>query len=162
MTGIERISKVIGRVDMTNLSRSPIGPGLALAGDAAMASDPMWGVGCGFALQSAEWLVDATAGALAAGSGVDRALARYARVHRRKLGPHHLVMCDYATARRFNPVERLIFSAATRDAALARHVEAFGTRQIGPGRFLAPHILARAAAVNARHARAGAAVPSTT
>jgi flavin-dependent dehydrogenase len=156
MTGIERVSKVIGRVDMTNLSRPPVGAGLALAGDAAMASDPLWGVGCGFALQSAEWLVDATAEALAAGTGLDRALSRYARIHRRRLTGHHLVMCDFATARQLNALERLIFSAAARDAKLARHVEAFGTRHIGPGRFLAPPVLARAAAVNARHARARA------
>ena len=65
-------------------------------------------------------------------------------------------MNDFATARKLNPMERLIFSAAARDARLARHVEAFGTRQIGPGRFLAPPVLARAAAVNARHSRAGA------
>ncbi len=155
MTGLERVSNVLGRVDMTNLSRSPAAPGLALAGDAAMASDPLWGVGCGFALQSAEWLVDATADALSARAGLDRALARYTRTHRRKLMAHHLVMNDFATARKLNPMERLIFSAAARDAKLARHVEAFGTRQIGPARFLAPPVLARAAAVNARHARAG-------
>jgi flavin-dependent dehydrogenase len=156
MTGLERVSNVLGRVDMTNLSRSPAAPGLALAGDAAMASDPLWGVGCGFALQSAEWLVDATADALSARAGLDRALARYTRTHRRKLMAHHLVMNDFATARKLNPMERLIFSAASRDAKLARHVEAFGTRHIGPARFLAPPVLARAAAVNARHARAGA------
>ena len=38
--------------------------GLAFVGDAALAADPLWGVGCGWAFQSADWLVQETAGAL--------------------------------------------------------------------------------------------------
>ena len=38
--------------------RNPVAPGLALVGDAALATDPLFGVGCGWAFQTAEWLAD--------------------------------------------------------------------------------------------------------
>ena len=47
--------------DYPNQWREPVHQGMALIGDAAMSIDPLWGVGCGWALQSAEWLVDASA-----------------------------------------------------------------------------------------------------
>ncbi len=52
----ERISKVLGKLEMPNTVRRAGRPGLAFVGDAAMAADPVWGVGCGFAFQSGEWL----------------------------------------------------------------------------------------------------------
>ena len=42
-----------GKLDMTNVAHVPTASGLALVGDAALAIDPLWGVGCGWALQSA-------------------------------------------------------------------------------------------------------------
>src|SRR6202012_2771564 len=47
---------VFGKIDMTNRMRVPTAPGLALIGDAALATDPLFGVGCGWAFQSAQWL----------------------------------------------------------------------------------------------------------
>lgn len=148
-----RVSKVIGKLDMSGVSRPPSRPGLAFVGDAAMASDPLWGVGCGFALQSAEWLVDATAEAARRGEGVDEALRRYARKHRRALTGHHFFINDFATGRPLNPLERTVFAAAVRDNRIACHMHDFGTRQIGPAQFLSPRAVARAAYVNARHRR---------
>jgi hypothetical protein len=63
----ERVSKIMGKLDLTNIRRRPAAKGMALIGDAALASDPLWGVGCGWAFQSAEWLVGATAEALQPG-----------------------------------------------------------------------------------------------
>ena len=57
----EQVSKVFGMLDIPCISRPTIALGLALVGDAALATDPLWGVGCGWAFQSAEWLVAATA-----------------------------------------------------------------------------------------------------
>jgi menaquinone-9 beta-reductase len=146
-----RVSRVIGKVDMTNTSRPVARPGLAFVGDAAMASDPLWGVGCGFALQSAEWLVDRTADAVLSGRGLDSALARYRRRHRLALAGHHLLMNDFATGRPLNLIERAMFAAAARDDAMARHLYDFASRQKGPSQFLAPWAVARAAWVNLRH-----------
>ena len=54
-------------------------PGIAFVGDAALACDPFWGVGCGWAFQSADWLVEETAAALAGGGDLDAGLERYRR-----------------------------------------------------------------------------------
>ena len=55
----KRVSKILGKIETPNVIRPAAQPGLALVGDAALEADPVWGVGCGWALQSAEWLADA-------------------------------------------------------------------------------------------------------
>lgn len=146
----ERVSKIMGKLDLTNVRRHPAAKGMALIGDAALASDPLWGVGCGWAFQSAEWLVDATAEALQRGGDPAPGLRRYRRMHRRRLAGHDFLICDYSRLRNFNPIERLVYAAAVHDPATALHFHAFGTRSIGVSRFLAPRPLARAAWALAR------------
>ncbi len=97
------VGPVIGKLDMENKLRRPVMPGLALVGDAALAIDPLWGVGCGFALQTAEWLCASVTPALLRWEPVDAGLERYRRRHRRGLHGHALLMVDYATGRRLNP-----------------------------------------------------------
>ncbi len=154
-----------GKLDMTNVAHTPSAPGLALVGDAALAIDPLWGVGCGWAFQSAEWLADSVAPALARPAravGADRAeidqleagLKRYRRRHARGLRGHSMLMYDYAGGRRLTPPERLLFSAAAaRDEHLTQIFEAFGTRNIGPARMFVSAI-PRSMFVNARQALA--------
>ncbi|MEU1673688.1 NAD(P)/FAD-dependent oxidoreductase [Streptomyces roseifaciens] len=156
----ERISKFIGTVNYSLHSRKPTAPGVALIGDAALTSDPLWGVGCGWALQSAQWLAEAVASAAAGRGDLDRSLAVYAHRHRRRLRGHQYLAADFAKARPFNPLERLMFSAAARDEAMARHMHRFGSRLIGPLRFLNPVAVAKASAVNIRHRGAAAAPPT--
>src|SRR5260370_15748792 len=43
--------------DYANLWRQPAVGNIAFVGDALMSIDPLWGVGCGFAFQTAEWLL---------------------------------------------------------------------------------------------------------
>ena len=132
--------EVVGKIDMTNVINTPTAPGLALVGDAASAVDPLWGVGCGFALQSSEWLVDSVAPALGGAESVDRGLQRYRRRHARGLKGHTREILDYATGRKINAGEKLFFSAASHDERTAKVFEAFGSRNIGPGRMLATGI----------------------
>ena len=68
---------------------------MALIGDAALIADYLWGVGCGWAFQTAEWLVDATAEALRDGD-VDAAQSRLAKQHRARLRPHQRLIADHA------------------------------------------------------------------
>jgi menaquinone-9 beta-reductase len=145
-----RVSKLLGRLDMTNVRRPAAAAGVALVGDAAQASDPVWGVGCGFALRSGEWLADELAGALAAGAGVDAALQRSGTRHRRELAQHHWVLSDYATGRPFNALDKLLYISAARDPKMARVVHRVGTRTERPFDALTPPILARAAWTVAR------------
>ncbi|HET9656491.1 MAG TPA: NAD(P)/FAD-dependent oxidoreductase [Kineosporiaceae bacterium] len=146
----ELASKIMGTVDFPMLARQATGPGFALVGDAGLASDPIWGIGCGWAFQSAHWLVEASALAVRGAADLDRALVEYRR-RRRLLDGYQSLIRGYATGRGFNPVERLMFSAAARDQQMARHFHVFGARLMSVPEFLAPSALARAAAVNVRH-----------
>ena len=65
----ERVTDVIGTTDYPSITRRRmVRPGVALVGDAAMVGDPLWGTGCGWAFQSAEWLCDAIAAPLVSAS----------------------------------------------------------------------------------------------
>lgn len=88
-----RVSEFVGSRDKPNLTRPRIvRPGLALVGDAALVADPLRGVGCGWALEGAEWLAEATADAVAGDPrGLDTALRRYQRRYRRALWPQQLM-----------------------------------------------------------------------
>jgi 2-polyprenyl-6-methoxyphenol hydroxylase-like FAD-dependent oxidoreductase len=130
------VGQVQGKIDMTNVAHDVSAPGLALIGDAALATDPLWGVGCGFALQSAEWLADSVAPALAGEQDLSKGLARYRRRFGRGLRGHAAMIHDYARGRRFTPPERLLFSAASESERLAEVMEAFGTRSMGPAQMM--------------------------
>ncbi|HSC20894.1 MAG TPA: NAD(P)/FAD-dependent oxidoreductase, partial [Solirubrobacterales bacterium] len=109
------------------------------------------GVGCGWAFQSAEWLRESVEPALQGDESLEQGLERYRRRHAQELKGHSFFIHDYSTGRRFNPAERLLFSAATRDPKTASILERFATRQIKPQQML-PRAVPRALAVNARHA----------
>jgi menaquinone-9 beta-reductase len=147
------VGSTVGRIDMTNVIHRPTAPGLALVGDAALATDPLWGVGCGWAFQSSEWLTDSVAPALASSRAVgaeslEQGLERYRRRHTRALRGHAHLIHDYSWGRKLNPMERLLFSAAVHDERVAQTFEAVGTRNVGPMWGLA--VVPRAALVNAR------------
>jgi flavin-dependent dehydrogenase len=143
MAGAERVSKLIGRLDMPNKMRPAARPGLAFVGDAALATDPLFGVGCGWAFQSAEWLVDETRSALLDHGDLDAALERYRRAFRRRLGPHHMQIADYSTGRPMRRNERIAFRAAARDPVVGAAVEAFITRRSTILRLLDPRLVPR-------------------
>jgi flavin-dependent dehydrogenase len=141
----ERVTKIMGRIDMSNIRRRASGPGVALIGDAAQASDPLWGVGCGWALQSGEWLAQELAGSLSSPGEVDAALKRYRKRHRHNLAPHHRLIADYSTGRPLNRLEKMLFLAAPRDQRVAFAFHRFANRLDRPERILTPPILVRAA-----------------
>ena len=154
----QRVTPFMGMIDYPNLQRSVSKPGLALIGDAALSIDPLWGIGCGWALQSAEWLAGAVGRAWTNPAELDRGLSAYAKRHRSELAGHQFLIKDFSTGRPFNFLERLTFSAAARDPTCADTFSAFGSRCIGVRRFLRPDALARAMWVNARHALGAAKI----
>ena len=143
LSDAERVSKLIGKLEMPNVIRPAARPGIAFVGDAALATDPLFGVGLTFAFQSAEWLVDETSAALGGGQELDDALRRYRRKFAWRLGPHHLQIADFATARKTRQLERLAFRKATTDPALARAFGEVLTRERSPFRLFDPRIAAR-------------------
>lgn len=158
----ERVSKVLGKLELPNKVRRAASPGLAFVGDAAMAADPLWGVGCGWAFQSGEWLAEELGGAFAGSPSdeeLDAALERYRKRHRSQLLGHFFLTSDYATGRRFNAMERLLFSAAVKDPEVAAGFFAFGSRSIRPTDPEFRAVLSRAARVNAQRRKAPAVEP---
>jgi 2-polyprenyl-6-methoxyphenol hydroxylase-like FAD-dependent oxidoreductase len=139
----ERVSKLLGKLDVPNVMRPAAQRGLAFVGDAALATDPTMGVGCGWAFQSAEWLVDHTAAVLRDGSDLDAALDRYRREFRRRLGLHHWTIADLSTGRRLRANERIAFRAAARDHRVGRALEEVMTRRESPLRLLDPVVNVR-------------------
>jgi flavin-dependent dehydrogenase len=155
LTAGMRASPMMGVLELPCVSRPASRPGVALVGDATLAADPLWGVGCGFAFESAEWLADSIADALEGKGDLDKGLERYARRHRKALGGHAHLMADYAKCRPFNVFEKLMYSAAARDAKCAANLLSFGTRNIRPTKFLAPPALLRSLGVNLAHMAVG-------
>lgn len=139
----ERVSKLVGKLELPNKMRPAARPGLAFVGDAALATDPLFGVGCGWAFQSAEWLVEETHSALLDDGDLDVALDRYRRAFRRRLGPHHMQIADYSTGRPMRLNERLAFRAAASDPVVGAALEEFTTRRGTVLRMFDPRLLAR-------------------
>jgi 2-polyprenyl-6-methoxyphenol hydroxylase-like FAD-dependent oxidoreductase len=143
------VRPAIGKIEMPNRIRGPVAPGLALIGDAALATDPIFGVGCGFAFQSGEWLADSVSPALRDLKSLENGLRRYRKRHRRQLGMHARLIHDYSTSRKFDLPERLMMATAARDPQAAALFEAIGTRRRRPQELLAP-MIGRIVAANAR------------
>jgi len=137
-------SKLLGKLELPNVLRRAARSGVAFVGDAALAADPLWGVGCGWAFQSADWLVQETADALGGSDAqLDAALDRYRRVHRRRLLAHYLMIADLASGRPINPIERRLYRAAARDATVREAFERVGSRRMAPSSMLRADLLAR-------------------
>lgn len=140
----ECVSKLVGKLEMPNKMRPASRPGVAFVGDAALAADPLFGVGCGWAFQSAEWLVEDTRAALLDSDDLDSALGRYRRAFLRRLGPHQMQIADYSTGRSMRLSERIAFRAAANDPVVATAVEDFATRRSSILRMLDPRLGPRA------------------
>jgi flavin-dependent dehydrogenase len=140
----ERVGDFFGMLEMPNHIRPAAVGRVALVGDAAMASDPVMGVGCGFALQSGEWLGQDLGEALAARRGVDEALGTYRKHHDERLRMHHEMINGISLAKPFNALERLIFHGATADRDFAHQVGLLNSRLKHPKEVLGPGLLVRA------------------
>ena len=139
----ERASKLIGKLEMPNVMRPAARPGVAFVGDAALATDPVFGVGCGWAFQSAEWLVEQTRTALLDHGDLDGALDRYRRAFRRRLSLDHWLIADMSTGRKLRPLERMTFRAAVGDPVVARALEEVTSRRRSALRMLDPRLAPR-------------------
>jgi menaquinone-9 beta-reductase len=160
LTRAERVSNVIGTTDYPFITRKHIvAPGVALIGDAAMVGDPLWGTGCGWAIQTAEWLCDSVTAALRDGTtgDTDSGAQHYQRQHKRRLWLHQFTNMESARKLRLNPLERLMFAGAVWDANVAEQVVAVGSRNRSPLTFFSPSLLVRAATAQRRSRLAAAA-----
>ncbi len=74
-------------LDLTNVLRKPVYQGGGFRGDAAMALDPMSGVGCGFAIKTADWLAEHTLAGIRGEADLQASLEQYAQFHGQQLMP---------------------------------------------------------------------------
>ncbi len=139
----ERVSDIFGVVKYDLISRKPTASGMALIGDAALSSDPLWGIGCGWAFESAEWLAEAVGETLPCKGDLNLALQKYHKRHQRHLIGHHRYISSLANGRSFWPPERLAFAAAARDAEIAKHIHAYAGRHIGVSQLFSPIAFAK-------------------
>jgi flavin-dependent dehydrogenase len=146
------ICELRGVTEIANQWRPASAPGIAFVGDAAMVLDPIWGTGCSFAFQSADWVVEHTARALGPGkcdiSALDRGLKRYRRQHRSRTRWHYAHISSFSQVRPHNLIERLVFSAATSDSRTANRVASYFGRTEGPLHLATPAALGRAVLAN--------------
>jgi len=143
-----RVSDFLGMVEMPNHVRPAAARGMAFAGDAALTSDPLFGIGCGWALQSAEWLADIVGPALCKHDGVDAALTKYHEHHADRLYEHHEMISSLSSGRPFNAFERLLFNACARDEKMALAFQSVAGRVKKPKEALGPALLLRMLWVN--------------
>jgi flavin-dependent dehydrogenase len=141
--GAERVSKILGKIEMPNVIRPAARPGIAFLGDAALAADPSFGAGISFAFMSAEWLVDETSGALDGRTALDSALQRYRRKFAWRLAPHHLQMADFSSGRELTRLERRAFRRASADPVFARALGRILAREHSVFHFLDPRVAGR-------------------
>jgi flavin-dependent dehydrogenase len=143
LSNAERVSKILGKIDMPNVIRPAARPGIAFVGDAALAADPTFGSGISFAFMSAEWLVDETSSVLDSRRALDNALRRYRRKFAWRLAPHHLQMADFSTAREMMPIERRAFRRAASDPVFAHALGEVLARERSVFHLLDPRVASR-------------------
>jgi flavin-dependent dehydrogenase len=141
----ERVGDFVGMLEMPNTIRRASAPGIAFVGDAAMASDPLFGVGCGWAFQTGEWLADDVGNALASKAGLDDALETYARHHEHRLAMHHAMINQTSRGEPFGFIDRLVFEASAKNEDFARDFGRLLSRFTNPRDVLGPKLLLRAA-----------------
>ena len=135
MTG-EQISGLVGYIDYPVQMRQAVPRSdVALIGDAAHSADPLWAIGCGWAFQTAEWLVEAVSPALKGKGQLAASLQDYERVRRIHIGGHQRFLALAAGSTKPNPIQKLMFSAAVRDRRTARLVHGFAARGSRYGAF---------------------------
>lgn len=135
---LELAGPIVGRVDMTNIWRSPIARGVALIGDAALSIDPLYGVGCGWALQSGEMLAEAVAQPLHQKSSLIRGLRAYRRRIMLEIYPHGVQGAGYSRGRALNRMERFVMKRAARDPGVEEQMIGLVTRSVSPFELMGP------------------------
>lgn len=140
LSGASSSHPVLGYVDYPNLARSPVWKGAAFCGDAALSLDPMSGVGCGFAIVSAELLADSTAQALRNGGQLDAALSAYESEFNKLFPPHAQgIRADSLVAKSMEAMRRS-YARIAADADLQQEFIALTGRLVTPSQFQAAYL----------------------
>jgi 2-polyprenyl-6-methoxyphenol hydroxylase-like FAD-dependent oxidoreductase len=129
---LELAAPIVGRIELSNQWRNPIGKSVALIGDAAVSVDPLYGVGCGWALQTGEMLADALAPAIKNGRSRTAALRKYRRAVINEIYPHTATMIGYTRGRAPSAAERFVYRRAARNGAVEERLVTLVSRTYAP------------------------------
>ena len=140
-------SPVFGYPDYPNLVRKPVHAEAAFIGDAAISLDPMSGVGCAFAMVTADLLVEVTSQPLIEGGDLVAGLDRYSHRFGEVFSPHAQGIAADSLIAKSPATMDAVYGRIRGDASLQRAFIALTGRLITPAefqrRFLAAGMKAR-------------------
>lgn len=129
------IGHLHGYGDYPNLIRRPVWDSVPFVGDACMSLDPMSGVGCGFALQSACLLADTFTDDRLDEPTVARALSAYQQAHDEVILPHANGICADSVVAKNADARRKIFETIRASETLSEDYLALTGRIKSPREF---------------------------
>jgi flavin-dependent dehydrogenase len=133
--GAEPETELLGYGDYPNVVRQPVWDSVPFVGDASLSLDPMSGVGCGFALQSADLLARSFAGRSLSATGIQEGLAAYGELHARVIQPHADGICADSLVGKNAEAQARTFRTIGEDAELSQRYLALTGRLILPADF---------------------------
>jgi flavin-dependent dehydrogenase len=126
---------LLGYADYPSQIRQPVAGTVPFVGDAALSLDPMSGVGCGFALVSADLLARSFDGRPLAGAGLTTGLAEYRQRMHDVLLPHAEGICVDSLVEKNEVSRRRMFRTICEDPDLSQRYLALTGRMLLPGEF---------------------------
>lgn len=121
--------------DYPSLIRQPVLGSIPFVGDAALSLDPMSGVGCGFALLSADLLARAFADRSLAKADLADGLAEYRKQFEDVILPHAEGICGDSLVDKDEASRRRMFQTISGNQELSQKYLALTGRMLLPGEF---------------------------
>lgn len=126
------LSKLMGYNDYPSQVRESVVSAVPFVGDAALSLDPMSGVGCGFALSSADLLARSFVGRSLDKAGIAEGLAEYRQRFSDTILPHVEGICADSLIERNEAFRLKMFQAISADPVLSRKYLAVTGRMLLP------------------------------
>jgi flavin-dependent dehydrogenase len=129
------LSKLMGYTDYPSQVRQPVVGMIPFVGDAALSLDPMSGVGCGFALSSADLLARSFVGRSLDKFGIADGLVEYRQRFSDTIFPHVEGICADSLIERKEAFRLKMFQAISADPDLSQKYLAITGRMLLPSEF---------------------------
>lgn len=126
---------LLGYGDYPSQLRQPVLGSIPFVGDAALSLDPMSGVGCGFALVSADLLARSFADRSLAENDLKDGLDEYRRRFEDVILPHAEGICGDSLVEKSEASRRRMFQTISGDPQLSQKYLALTGRMLSPGEF---------------------------
>ncbi|MFH9674018.1 NAD(P)/FAD-dependent oxidoreductase [Streptomyces sp. NPDC017405] len=128
-------SPLLGYTDYPSQIRRPVQGSVPFVGDAALSLDAMSGVGCGFALQSADLLARSFAGRSLDGADRRAGLADYRERFESTILPHADGICGDSLVGKDEATRQRMFTTICRSPELSHKYLALTGRMVQPAEF---------------------------